>query len=176
MILVETTLLEDSRGVFLESYKRSTFLEAGISLEFHQDNFATSAKGVLRGIHFQREPQAQGKLVRVCRGAVWDVGVDLREGSPTFGTWVGVELSEGSGTMLYIPPGFGHGYVVLTDEADVAYKASAEYSPELDSGIRWDDPTLAIDWPVNNPILSEKDQKLPFLLGMKPPFPAESLP
>jgi dTDP-4-dehydrorhamnose 3,5-epimerase len=172
MILVETTQWEDPRGLFLESYKRSAFRDGGIPLEFLQDNFATSSKGVLRGIHFQRDPEAQGKLVRVSQGTIWDVGVDLREGSPTFGSWVGVELSEGSGTMLYIPPGFGHGYVVLSDQAHVSYKATAEYHPELDSGLRWDDPTLGIEWPLSDPVLSQKDEGLPFLAETEPPFPA----
>lgn len=171
MVLVETTRWKDPRGMFLESYKRSAFLDAGIPSEFLQDNFATSSQGVLRGIHFQRSPAAQGKLIRVSRGTIWDVGVDLREGSPTFGSWVGVELSGDSGTMLFLPPGFGHGYVVLSDQADVAYKATAEYEPLLDSGIRWDDPTLAVEWPVSTPVLSLKDEALPYLSEVDPPFP-----
>src|SRR5680860_39562 len=161
MVLVETTLREDGRGFFQESYKRSAFLEAGIGLDFVQDNFAHSSRGVLRGLHFQRPPKAQGKLVHVSRGAVFDVGVDLRLGSPTYGSWVGVELAENTGRMLYLPPGLAHGYLVLSEVADLAYKVTSEYAPELDTGIRWDDPEIGVAWPSQNPVLSRKDLVLP---------------
>jgi dTDP-4-dehydrorhamnose 3,5-epimerase len=170
MILVETTLRRDDRGFFQESYQRSAFQEAGIREEFCQDNFAHSTKGVLRGLHFQHPPQAQGKLVQLSLGAVWDVGVDLREGSPTFGAWLGVELAEGTGRMLYLPPGFAHGYLVLSEVADLAYKVTSEYAPELDAGIRWDDPQIGVDWPSKNPILSQKDLELPSLEEITSPF------
>ena len=170
MVLVEATLREDERGFFQESYKRSAFHEGGIRAEFVQDNFSHSVKGVLRGLHFQHPPKAQGKLVRVSRGVVWDVGVDLRVGSPTFGAWVGVELAEGEGKMLYLPPGLAHGYLVLSEIADLAYKVTAEYAPELDTGIRWDDPELGIEWPLPDPLLSQKDLELPFLREIKSPF------
>ncbi len=113
---------------------------------------------------------AQGKLVRVSRGVVWDVGVDLRVGSPTFGAWVGVELAEGEGKMLYLPPGLAHGYLVLSEKADLAYKVTAEYAPELDTGIRWDDPEIGIEWPLPDPLLSQKDLELPFLKEIQSPF------
>jgi len=170
MILVEATLLEDERGFFQESYKWSAFHEAGIGPEFVQDNFARSSRGVLRGLHFQRPPQAQGKLVQVTRGAVWDVGVDLRVGSPAYGSWAGVELAEGTGRMLYLPPGLAHGYMVLSEVADLAYKVTAEYAPELDTGIRWDDPQIGVGWPFQDPTLSQKDLELPFLGEITSPF------
>lgn len=170
VFLVETTRHGDERGFFQESFKASAFLEAGLMEPFVQDNFARSARGVLRGLHFQRPPQAQGKLVEVTRGAVFDVGVDLRVGSPTYGRWTGIQLSEESGTMLYLPPGMGHGYCVLSDVAHVAYKVTAEFAPELDGGIRWDDPQLGVRWPITAPVLSQKDRSLPLLREVDPPF------
>lgn len=170
LVLVETTLREDPRGYFQESYKRSAFREAGITPDFVQDNHAHSSRGVLRGLHFQRHPEAQGKLVGVSRGAVWDVAVDLRRGSPTFRRWKGVELTEGTGRMLYVPSGFAHGYLVLSQEADLAYKVTREYAPDLDTGVRWNDPEIGVEWPIENPILSPKDLALPFLSEMGAPF------
>jgi len=163
IILIKPKVFFDDRGFFLESYKKSDFINAGIKEEFVQDNHSKSVKNVLRGIHFQLNPKAQGKLVRCIRGKIFDVAVDLRKNSETFKKWIGVELSEENKLMLYIPPGFGHAFLTLSDEAEVIYKTTAEYDRELDSGIRWDDPEIGITWGVKNPILSEKDRKLPLL-------------
>ena len=170
MILVHTDRWGDARGFFEETYRRAPFAQGGIGVEFVQDNFARSARGVLRGLHFQLPPQPQGKLVRVSRGRVFDVGVDLRKGSPTYGRWVGVTLSEEGGELLYLPPGLAHGYCVLSPEADLAYKVTSEYAPELDSGILWNDPQVGVDWPLADPILSTKDQGLPLLADFESPF------
>ncbi len=170
MILVETTRHEDGRGFFQETYRRSLFRDGGIDVEFVQDNFARSTGGVLRGLHFQLPPRAQGKLVTVLRGRVFDVGVDLRVDSPTYGRWEGVTLDGSEGSLLYLPPGLGHGYAVLSEEADLAYKVTAEYAPEMDTGIRWDDPGLGIEWPLVEPVLSTKDRELPFLEDFDSPF------
>ncbi|MCA1726441.1 MAG: dTDP-4-dehydrorhamnose 3,5-epimerase, partial [Actinobacteria bacterium] len=126
-----------------------------------------SRRGVLRGLHFQRDPGAQAKLVAVPRGRMFDVAVDIRPGSPTFGRWVGQELDGESGRMLFVPEGFAHGYAVLSDEADVLYRATAEYAPELEGGIRWDDPDLGIEWPVADPVVSARDRALPLLRDLE---------
>ena len=156
-------LFPDERGFFLESYKAGEFAAAGIREDFVQDNHSRSARSVLRGLHFQRPPHAQAKLVRVTRGSVWDVAVDLRRGSATFGRWFGLELSEENRTMLYIPQGFAHGFVSLTDGAELLYKCGAEYDKDSDGGVRWDDPELAIEWPLSDVKLSGKDAALPLL-------------
>lgn len=161
LVVVETVVLEDSRGFFLETYKASDFALGGVSPRFVQDNHSLSRKGVVRGLHFQRDPHAQAKLVRVCRGSVWDVAVDLRPGSPTYGEWFGIELSEANRRQLFIPEGFAHGFQALSEEAELLYKCSAEYDPSCDSGIRWDDPTLAIRWPISDAVVSPKDAALP---------------
>jgi dTDP-4-dehydrorhamnose 3,5-epimerase len=162
VVLVRAKAFHDSRGFFMEAYKFSEFVSNGISVRFVQDNFSRSTRrGVLRGLHYQKDPKAQGKLVMVLRGRIWDVAVDIRRGSPTYGRWVAAELSEDEHTMLWVPPGFAHGFCVLSDGADVLYKCTEEYAPELDRGIRWDDPDLAISWPVAEPVLSEKDASLP---------------
>ncbi|OQX96402.1 dTDP-4-dehydrorhamnose 3,5-epimerase [candidate division KSB1 bacterium 4572_119] len=163
VILIEPAIFKDDRGFFLESYKKSEFKVNGILPEFVQDNHSRSSKGVLRGLHYQKAPKAQGKLVRVLNGEIFDIAVDIRIGSPTFGKWVGEVLSEEKGNMLYIPPGFAHGFSVLTDIADIFYKVTTEYSKEHDSGIIWNDPQLNIDWKISTPVLSEKDKKLPLL-------------
>ena len=150
-----------ARGFFFESFNQKAFNEAtGLDLNFVQDNHSRSAKGVLRGLHYQLSPHAQGKLVRVVRGAVLDVAVDIRQGSPTFGQWVGVELSEDNHRQLWIPPGFAHGFLSLADDSVTLYKTTAYYSPAHERCIRWDDPQLAIDWPLQGltPQLSGKDQ------------------
>lgn len=170
VFLVKTTRHGDDRGFFQESYRASAFRDAGLAGEFVQDNFARSRRGVLRGLHFQSPPQAQGKLVGVPMGSVFDVGVDLRVGSPAYGRWVGLELDEATGSLLFLPPGLAHGYCVLSEAAHVAYKVTAEYSPGLDGGIRWDDPELGIPWPTSTPILSAKDQTLPALKDFESPF------
>lgn len=147
-LIIQPRVFGDARGFFMETYKKSEFAAAGITEEFCQDNHSLSSKGVLRGIHFQGHPHAQGKLVRVIKGAVWDVAVDLRRGSASFGECFGIELSEENQTMFYIPPGFGHGFLTLRDGTHFLYKCTAEYAPESDGGVRWDDPDLAVPWPL----------------------------
>lgn len=164
----------DERGFLMETYRRSAFVEAGIEASFVQENHVRSRPGVLRGLHYQVAPAAQGKLIRVVRGRIFDVTVDLREASPHRGDWLGVELGAEGGEVLWVPPGFAHGYCVLSDGADVAYKLTAEYHPELEGGIRWDDPTLEIDWPIRDPVLSVKDRGLPPLAEIGTPFPGRS--
>jgi len=153
----------DDRGYFEETYKGSEYAANGIPGPFLQDNHSRSVRGVLRGLHFQRAPHAQGKLVRVLSGSVWDVAVDLRNESPSFTRWFGMELSEENGKMLFIPPGFAHGFVTLSGTADFMYKCTAEYAPSADGGIRWNDPDIAITWPINDILVSSKDEVLPFL-------------
>lgn len=161
--LVTPVRYEDRRGYFAEIYKKTDLSELGIVAEFVQDNHSYSTRGVLRGLHFQRPPRGQAKLVWAAVGEIYDVAVDLRTDSPSFGKWVGVRLSEHNGHMLYIPEGFAHGFCVLSAEAHVTYKVTKEYSAAHDAGIRWDDPALGVDWPVESPILSAKDGTLPFL-------------
>ncbi|MDR7417225.1 MAG: dTDP-4-dehydrorhamnose 3,5-epimerase [Armatimonadota bacterium] len=162
VVLIRARAFPDARGFFLETYRRSEFERHGIPVTFVQDNFSRSVRrGILRGLHYQKAPRAQGKLVMVLRGAIYDVAVDIRRGSPTYGRWVAVTLSEQEHTMLYVPPGFAHGFCVLSEGADVLYKCTEEYDPALDRGIRWDDPDLGIPWPVKDPLLSEKDRAWP---------------
>ena len=161
VLIIEPKVFGDARGFFFESYNARSFREAtGLDTQFVQDNHSRSARGVLRGVHYQLPPFAQGKLVRVVRGRVWDVAVDLRRRSPTFGRWVGVELSEENQRQLWVPPGFGHGFVTLSDSADFLYKTTEYYAPSHDRAVRWDDPELAIDWPLDGlePQLSAKDE------------------
>jgi dTDP-4-dehydrorhamnose 3,5-epimerase len=162
-VLIEPAVFADSRGYFLESYRKDQFAQNGIEEDFVQDNHSLSSKGTLRGLHFQSDPKAQGKLVSVITGAVWDVAVDLRNGSPSFGKWFGVELTGENHKMFYIPPGFAHGFITLADDTHFLYKCTNYYSPEHDGGIRWNDPDLAIKWPGDNPLTSPKDESLPFL-------------
>jgi dTDP-4-dehydrorhamnose 3,5-epimerase len=163
VLLLEPKTFGDARGFFLESWNRRTFADLGIDLDFVQDNHSRSSQGVLRGLHYQLN-DPQGKLVRVVNGAVFDVAVDLRRSSPHFGQWVGYELSADNRLMMWIPPGFGHGFMVLSDSADFLYKTTAYYAPQWDRGIRWDDPQIAVKWPLDGtPTLSDKDQRLPFL-------------
>ena len=159
VLLIEPKVFGDARGFFFESFNQKAFNEAtGTQHEFVQDNHSRSAKGVLRGLHYQVQ-QPQGKLVRVVRGAVFDVAVDIRKGSPTFGQWVGEELSEDNHRQLWVPPGFAHGFVVLSDAAEFLYKTTDYYAPQFERCIMWNDPTLDIDWPTQLPILSDKDSK-----------------
>jgi dTDP-4-dehydrorhamnose 3,5-epimerase len=161
VVLIEPKVFGDARGFFLESFNQQAFDEAtGTHHQFVQDNHSRSAKGVLRGLHYQLPPHAQGKLVRVVRGTVWDVAVDIRQGSPTFGQWVAEELSEDNHRQLWIPPGFAHGFVVLSETADFLYKTTAYYAPQHERCILWCDRDLDIRWPgvVNNYLLSEKDR------------------
>ena len=163
VILIIPRIFSDERGCFMETYKYSDFANLGIKERFVQDNYSKSAKNVLRGLHYQKNPDAQGKLVRCLKGEIFDVAVDIRKGSPTYGQWVGVELSEENNLMLYIPPAFAHGFVVLSDSAETVYKCTAEYSPENERGIIWNDPDIKIQWPVKEPILSDRDKKYPAL-------------
>ncbi|WP_099209623.1 dTDP-4-dehydrorhamnose 3,5-epimerase [Thermococcus henrietii] len=163
VVLIKPKVFGDERGFFMETYKKPDFESAGIKGEFVQDNHSRSRYGVLRGLHFQREPYAQAKIVRVVRGVIYDVAVDLRKNSPTFGRWVGVILSEFNKWQLYVPRGFAHGFVVLSEVADVVYKVDNVYAPDYEGGIIWNDPELSIDWPVDEPIISEKDRKWPTL-------------
>jgi len=163
VLLLEPKTFGDARGFFLESWNRKTFAGFGLNADFVQDNHSRSAKGVLRGLHYQLN-DPQGKLVRVVNGAVFDVAVDLRRSSPQFGQWVGYELSADNRRMMWVPPGFGHGFLVLSDSADFLYKTTAYYAPQWDRGIRWDDPQIAVQWPLETaPTLSDKDQALPLL-------------
>ncbi|MDH1765976.1 dTDP-4-dehydrorhamnose 3,5-epimerase [Comamonas aquatica] len=162
VMVIEPKVFGDARGFFYESFNQAAFNAAtGTAFEFVQDNHSRSSKGVLRGLHYQLPPHAQGKLVRVVRGAVWDVAVDIRQGSPTFGQWVGQELTEDNHKQFWIPPGFAHGFVVLSDTADFLYKTTDYYAPQSDRGIFWNDADLAIEWPDLgvNFLLSEKDLK-----------------
>ncbi|WP_297555930.1 dTDP-4-dehydrorhamnose 3,5-epimerase [Thermococcus sp.] len=163
VILIKPRVFEDDRGFFMETYKKPDFEKAGIKEEFIQDNYSRSKYGVLRGLHFQREPYAQAKIVRVIRGVIYDVAVDLRRDSPTFGKYIGVIISEHNKWQLYIPKGFAHGFVVLSDVAEVVYKVDNVYAPDYEGGIIWNDPEIGINWPVDNPVVSEKDKKWPTL-------------
>lgn len=161
----------DARGWFSETFNAARMAEAGLHHDWVQDNHSFSAaKGTLRGLHYQAPPRAQDKLVRCSRGAILDVAVDFREGSPRFGRWVGVELSADNGRQLLIPKGFLHGFVTLTGDAEVQYKCTDLYSPEHDGAVRWDDPQIAVDWGVAAPVLSEKDRAAPLLRDAPRPF------
>lgn len=164
VLILEPRVFEDERGFFLESWNQQSFANAGLATNFVQDNHSRSARGVLRGLHYQLE-NPQGKLVRVTKGAVYDVAVDIRRSSPHFGKWVGVELSEDNHRMLWIPPGFAHGFLVVSDTADFLYKCTTLYHPASDRGMRWDDPDIEIAWPDAGmaPQLSGKDAAAPHL-------------
>lgn len=162
--IIEPCVHGDNRGFFMESWSERDFNKAGLHYDFVQDNHSSSTvKGTLRGIHFQRGDKAQAKLLRCVRGAVLDVAVDLRPSSPTYRKWVAVELSEENKRQLLIPRGFGHGFLTLTNNVEFLYKADNLYAPEADGGIRWNDPDIGVAWGIENPILSEKDSKAPFL-------------
>src|SRR2546426_563874 len=162
VILLEPRVFGDDRGWFMETYKQSEFAAKGIPFTFSQDNHSrSSASGVIRGLHYQKDPAAQGKLVRCIVGAVYDVAVDIRKGSPTYGRWVGVELTAKGRHMLWVPAGFAHGFCTLTDVSEVVYKTTAEYSAAHDRGFRWNDPAVGVSWPVKAPVLSPKDAQAP---------------
>jgi len=167
LLIVEPRVFGDERGFFMETWNEAAFRDAGLDLTFVQDNHSRSQKGVLRGLHFQN-PGPQGKLVRVTNGAVFDVAVDLREGSATFGKWAGVELSAENKRMFWVPEGFAHGFLTLADDTDFLYKCTAPYAPNSEHTLAWDDPSVGIDWPVAdlNPIISEKDAKGLALAGV----------
>lgn len=165
LCIIEPQVFGDSRGYFMESYSEADFKAAGLTMKFVQDNESRSKKGVLRGLHFQTQ-HTQGKLVRVVEGEVYDVAVDLREGSPTFGKWEGVLLTAENKRQFYVPEGFAHGFLVLSDAATFQYKCTDYYAPEYDGGIRWDDPDIGIKWPlegIEEVLLSDKDKKQPML-------------
>lgn len=162
VLIIEPVVFGDQRGFFKETFQIERYLQIGIDLSFVQDNYSRSQKGVLRGLHLQAS-RPQGKLVSCSRGAVYDVAVDVDPASPTFGVYVGVELTEENHRQLWIPPGFAHGFCVLSDVADFQYKCTDLYLPEDEAGLVWNDPEVGIKWPVTNPILSEKDQRLPTL-------------
>ncbi len=164
VILVKPQVFGDNRGFFMESYKKSDFYKNGIEVEFNQDNHSCSSKNVLRGLHYQIPPYAQAKLVRCSKGRIYDVAVDIRPNSKTFGKYVKVELSEDNKHMLFIPEGFAHGFVVLSDSAELLYKATGEYNPGADRGVLWSDEDINIDWGIDfEPILSKKDENQPKL-------------
>jgi dTDP-4-dehydrorhamnose 3,5-epimerase len=165
IVVVQSDEHRDARGTFIETFRRSAFIAAGIDVDTMQCNESFSRRGTLRGLHYQRMPAAQGKLVRCVAGRIYDVAVDVRRGSPTFARFADVILVGGSGTMVWIPPGFAHGFLALTDEAIVSYAATAEYRPELERAVRWNDPSLAIPWPLDAPpLLSQKDRDAPLLV------------
>jgi dTDP-4-dehydrorhamnose 3,5-epimerase len=163
LVLVQTQTFGDNRGFFSELYKHSDFVREGIREHFVQDNYSKSAKGVLRGLHYQKFPAAQGKLIMCMRGRIWDIVVDIRKGSPFYGKWISKELTDENRLMLYVPPGFAHGFQVLSDAAEILYKCTDEYSPANDRGIIWNDPVINIAWPIKDPVLSDKDIAHPTL-------------
>jgi len=170
LVLIEVGAYGDERGFLLESFREDEWRKLGVDTRFVQENHSRSSRGILRGIHFQTEP-GQAKLVRCSRGAVWDVAVDLRRDSPTYRRWEGHELSDANGHQLYVPVGFGHGFCVLSDEADVAYKLSSYFDPETESGIAWDDPDVGVEWPVDDPVVSERDSSAPRLADVADDLP-----
>jgi dTDP-4-dehydrorhamnose 3,5-epimerase len=170
VLVIESTPFRDHRGLFCETYHAERYAQAGLVDRFVQDNFSRSVRGTLRGLHYQ-EPHAQGKLVMVLEGAVYDVVVDIRRGSPTFGKWQGFDLSSDNFRQLYVPPGCAHGFCVISDQAGVLYKCTDFYSPQDERGIVWNDPMLAISWPVTSPLLSAKDQAYGTLAAMEAQLP-----
>ncbi len=175
LVLIEAQAFEDARGFFMEAYKKSELSEISIPQVFVQDNYSYSVRGTLRGLHYQKHPKAQAKLVTVLRGEIFDVAIDIRKGSPTYGRWMGVVLTGQMHHMLYIPAGFAHGFCVLSEEADILYKVTEEYAPELDRGILWNDPELGIRWPIEKPLLSTKDAQLTLLKEADNDFVCEGI-
>lgn len=163
IILVEPKLLLDNRGFFYEGFKESDFFTNGITKKFVQDNFSHSTYGVIRGLHYQKRPRDQAKIITVVKGKIFDVAVDIRKNSPSYGKWVSEILSEDNHKLLYVPEGFAHGFCVLSQEADIFYKVSNEYSKEHERGIVWNDPAINISWPIEKPVISDKDNQLPLL-------------
>lgn len=170
LLIIEPTVFADQRGYFFESFRLDKLQEFGVQEKFVQDNESKSQKNVLRGLHFQRYPFAQGKLVKVVKGGVLDVAVDIRKDSPTYGKWFSHELNEDNKTMLWIPPGFAHGFLTLRDDTIFQYKCTNYYDKASEGSIRWNDPDVNILWNVENPIVSEKDQQAPFLKDFISPF------
>jgi dTDP-4-dehydrorhamnose 3,5-epimerase len=163
VVVIEPKVFADERGFFVETFKQSDFHTAGMAAGFVQENHSKSVRGTLRGLHFQRAPKAQGKLVRTIVGEIFDIAADVRPESPTFGKWVGVHLTAANKRSVFIPAGYAHGFCVLSEEAEVIYKTTEEYAPALECGVRWDDPALAIDWPISNPLLSARDEQWEWL-------------
>jgi len=161
VMLIEPLVFRDQRGFFLETYKRSEFAAEGIVENFVQGNHSKSGRGILRGLHYQKNPMVQGKLVRAVSGEIYDVVVDLRRGAPTYGKWLAVTISAQDKKMLYVPGGFAHGFCVTSDEAEVLYSATEEYAPDCEAGVLWNDPELAIAWPITEPQLSARDRAWP---------------
>jgi dTDP-4-dehydrorhamnose 3,5-epimerase len=170
LVLIEPDVHGDERGFFVESFREDSWRQMGVDTGFVQHNASRSSRGTLRGIHFQTRP-GQAKIIRCCRGEIFDVAVDLRRDSPTFGEWEGYVLDDREHRQLFVPVGFGHGFAVLSEEADVAYQVSSYFDPETESGIAWDDPEIGIDWPVDEPLLSDRDRAAPALSDV-----ADSLP
>ena len=167
VLIIEPQVFSDVRGVFMETYHQKRYSEAGIEQLFVQDNFSSSIHGTLRGLHYQVN-HAQAKLIQVTQGSIFDVAVDVRRGSPSFGQWTGVHLTADNKLQVFIPEGFAHGFCVLSEVADVVYKCTDFYAPEDEGGILWSDPEIAIDWPITDPLLSEKDSRLPHLADVPP--------
>ena len=167
VLILEPKVFGDERGFFMETWQRERYREIGITADFAQDNLSFSGVGVLRGLHFQN-PHAQGKLVQVLQGEVYDVAVDIRRGSPTFGQWAGVRLSSDNRRQLYVPPDFAHGFCVLSETALFSYKCTDYYHPETEGSILWNDPAIGIDWPIDSPSLSDKDREAPMLADVPP--------
>jgi dTDP-4-dehydrorhamnose 3,5-epimerase len=167
LLIIEPKVFGDERGFFLETWSRQRYQEMGINVDFVQDNLSFSRRGVLRGLHFQN-PQPQGKLVYVLQGEVFDVAVDIRKGSPTFGRWHGIVLSDENKRQFWVPAGFAHGFCVTSETALFAYKCTELYAPQHEKSIRWDDPALAIDWPITEPQVSDKDRLAPLLADIDP--------
>ena len=170
VVLIEPEVHGDERGFLVETFRDDRWRELGVEVEFVQENHSRSGRGILRGLHFQTSP-GQGKLVRCLRGRIWDVAVDLRRDSPTYRRWEGYELDYERHRQLFVPAGFGHGFCVLSEQADVAYKLSSYYDPATEAGIAWDDPDVRVEWPLSEPVLSERDRTAPRLAEI-----ADSLP
>jgi dTDP-4-dehydrorhamnose 3,5-epimerase len=170
LVLIEPSAFGDERGFLVETFRRDSWADLGVDFEFVQENHSRSVRGTLRGLHFQTSP-GQAKLVRCVRGTIWDVAVDLRRDSPTYRRWEGYELSDRNHRQLLVPVGFGHGFCVLSDEADVAYKLSSYYDPATEAGIAWDDPEVGVEWPVEEPLLSQRDVTAPRLADVAADLP-----
>lgn len=171
VLIVEPKVFGDNRGWFMETYSRRDFEDAGITAEFVQDNRSfSSKKGIIRGLHFQRNPMCQAKLLTCLKGEILDVAVDLRKDSPTYKKWISVKLTAENKKQIFIPKGFAHGFLTLTDDVEIMYKCDELYSPECDGGIRFDDPEIGVEWGVENPLLSEKDKNAPYLKDIKLDF------
>lgn len=170
LLIIQPKIFSDDRGYFFESFRLSILEERGINLRFVQDNESMSNRGVLRGLHLQAPPKAQAKLLRVVQGSIYDVAVDLRKDSPTYGQYFGIDLTAENKSMLFIPEGFGHGFCCLENQTIVQYKCSDYYAPDHEIGVKWNDATIGIDWPIKDPFLSNKDTKHPALADFTSPF------